>query len=300
MGIIESQTIWSTDLNFLNDASEGKLARQTFQDVLYPHFLEEVKQRIKTGHINADMIEAEGGLEYLVKQEIEIMVNICCKSMGGSFYVTSLCGKRSNEVYERENGMLSQWRGYGPDGGIAFVLNTRKLEEALRMEADEFALSLGMGNALYHFDGEEDDLKEDFSIICENFVNFAMAQFKRTYFGEEAPNDEISKNGYEAVFQGITRLKHQGFKEEKEVRIYSHRLLLDEHPEDKKPKPVKFRVPAVPYIELFSSDKIILPIEKIIVGPHQDKERRAEGLRIMLKEKKMDIKVTISETPYIG
>jgi len=54
----------------------------------------------------------------------------------------------------------------------------------------------------------------------------------------------------------------------------------------------------VPYIELFHSLDKRLPIEKIIVGPHQDKELRAAALQLMLRN--TDIKVTVSDIPYIG
>ncbi len=53
-----------------------------------------------------------------------------------------------------------------------------------------------------------------------------------------------------------------------------------------------------PFIELFSSLNKPLPIEKIIVGPHKDKEVRADGLKAMLKN--TDIEVTVSEIPFIG
>jgi hypothetical protein len=67
-----------------------------------------------------------------------------------------------------------------------------------------------------------------------------------------------------------------------------------------KPEKVrKFRLnkeQRVPYIELFDSPDIKLPIEKIIIGPHKDKEaRRAELLEILSKS---NIEIVCSEIPY--
>ena len=39
----------------------------------------------------------------------------------------------------------------------------------------------------------------------------------------------------------------------------------------------------VPYIDLFNSAEIELPIKRIIVGPHKEKEARAAALRDMIR-----------------
>lgn len=106
----------------------------------------------------------------------------------------------------------------------------------------------------------------------------------------------------------ITLYKHQGFKEEQEVRIVSMPFALNKHCQEElgeeycKSKLEKSRElrdkngKRTPYIELFKSLPTPLPIEKIIVGPHKDKESRAAELRIMLRN--TDIKVTVSAIPY--
>ena len=44
-----------------------------------------------------------------------------------------------------------------------------------------------------------------------------------------------------------------------------------------------------------------LPIEKIIVGPHQHKDQRAEYLKLLINNLQLDdIEVTLSEIPYAG
>jgi hypothetical protein len=62
---------------------------------------------------------------------------------------------------------------------------------------------------------------------------------------------------------------------------------------------------SVPYIEFFRPyNKFLLiekikplPIKKIIVGPHKDKELRVSYLQIILRD--TDIEVAVSDIPYI-
>ena len=54
----------------------------------------------------------------------------------------------------------------------------------------------------------------------------------------------------------------------------------------------------IPYIELFNSNDIELPIEKIIVGPHIEKDTRVTTLSKKLDS--TDIEITCSEIPFAG
>ena len=54
----------------------------------------------------------------------------------------------------------------------------------------------------------------------------------------------------------------------------------------------------IPYIELLNLPEISLPIEKIIVGPHREKELRASSLRALLRNS--NIEISISDIPDIG
>lgn len=112
-----------------------------------------------------------------------------------------------------------------------------------------------------------------------------------------------AEQAFQSFVSCITRYKHQGFKEEKEVRIAA--ILLDSNFDEttRMEKERKFRQrdgKLIPYIELFRNPGQELPIKRIIVGPHKDKECRAEALRIMLRIKgRTDIKVTVSDIPFI-
>ena len=123
---------------------------------------------------------------------------------------------------------------------------------------------------------------------------------------DEAPD---GTNAFPSFVKCITRYKHHGFKEENEVRIVCLptnqneeylKLAKKENSTLRPEKERKFRQKngkLVPYIELFNSTDIVLPIERIIVGPHSDKESRATTLRVMFR--KTNTEITISEIPFI-
>jgi hypothetical protein len=112
-----------------------------------------------------------------------------------------------------------------------------------------------------------------------------------------------------SFIQCISRYKHHSFKEENEVRIVvlptiqneEYLILAKKDGSPLKPeKERKFRTKngkLIPYIELFNSTDIVLPIEKIIVGPHKEKDSRASALRVMLRN--MNIEIIVSDIPYV-
>ena len=120
-------------------------------------------------------------------------------------------------------------------------------------------------------------------------------------------NTQNDTKALAAFLSCISRYKHRGFKEENEVRICAYPAVHDEifYRSDKdQPKPEKERKlrkkngEYVSYIELFDSLDQDLPIEQIIVGPHQNKEARVSALKVMLGGR--NIKVSASDIPFIG
>jgi hypothetical protein len=118
------------------------------------------------------------------------------------------------------------------------------------------------------------------------------------------------ESNYHPFIHCISRYKHCGFKEENEVRVVllptviTQELLTLASRDGVIYKPEKERKfrnkngQLVPYIELFNSIDLELPIERIIVGPHKEKDARAAALRVMLRNTKIEI--TCSDIPFVG
>lgn len=129
-------------------------------------------------------------------------------------YITSFCTTKNKSKQVVEHGLLSQWRGYGRDGGYAIVFDTACFSQLLDEVGEKWGNGgyLFCGDVVYSTDSESKFLKEfeedlrvisDFSLDC--------------YRGVKKPrNLEII---FSALMKCSCRYKHWGFKEENEVRV---------------------------------------------------------------------------------
>lgn len=304
-GILENQCVWATHYKFLNDYSEIVLFREKLIEFLYPSTLDFYKELIPKYPNAQQVISDEGGLIGMVKHDIEVFVDSSYKALSHEIYIASFC-KEHIDNHINENGLLSQWRAYGGDGGFAIVFKSHGLEEMLSSEYDGFHYD-GFLIADIVYSDDEEKYKSELSEFLLKISEYQKEIYKQILQGKQEPPDAVE--AYNSFVQCITRYKHQGFKEEQEIRIVAMPVALnrryqeiagDEHCKSKPEKNRQFRNRngrLTPYIELFRSLKPHLPIEKIIVGPHKDKDSRAAALRIMLRN--TDIEVTVSEIPYI-
>jgi hypothetical protein len=313
-GILESQCLWATHYKSLNDTTEVKHFWDALAQELWPAF-EEIVGKWKNKSLRAKRsVRKHGGIEAVARHDADAFIK--------SFYqvtfeggkagfpfceplITSFCSHIEDDDYEREHGLLSQWRAYA-EGGYAIIFDTKKLCELLFIENDKFMYIPGpfIGDVVY--EGNQELFHKEFGKLLKKIPK----QFDLFL--------ETGKMNPEELFfdfvSGFTRYKHCGFKEEREVRIVTTPLTrgMEDHireiepkfdKEGKKGKQIfpkdKGRAPKG-YIKLFKfgDNHPGLPIQRVIVGPHQHQEK----LKSMAEEwtKNLGIKVTCSETPYIG
>jgi len=307
VGIVQSKTLRATHCKFLNDYSEIVLFRNKLISLLLPHVREACEELIKQFPNIEQNIDQIGGLGRVVQHETEGIVNAQYEATGDEIYILSFCGQHKNP-YINSNGLLSQWRGYGTGGGFALVFNTQRIEEMLDIEAKKYEYSSMHLCDLVYSDDEnklKDELSENLSIIASS-VKKIINRIASNKIGDIADLE----SSYHPFVNCISRYKHYGFSEENEVRVVVlptviNQELLKLASRDgvtfKPEKERKFRNKngqLVPYIELFNSIDIELPIERIIVGPHKEKEARAAALRVMLRNTKIEI--TCSDIPFVG
>jgi len=303
LGILQTQTLWATHYRFLNDYSELVLFRDKLIDSLVPIAKEKYRLLSEQSKDYQKFIDQMGGLVQVARDHAAEFVDGAYKATGNEFYITSFCEEGKNN-YVNSNGLLSQWRGYGAGGGIALVFNTQKLEEILKKEDERYSYHKGhLADVIYSDDEDNIELSSnltDFAAFFEECLHNMMLG------KQEAPD---GTKAFPAFIEGISLYKHHSFKEENEVRIVC--LLMIQNEENlrlakkggstlKPEKERKFRTKngkLIPYIELFNSTDIVLPIERIIVGPHKEKDSRASALRVMLRN--MNIEITVSDIPYV-
>lgn len=308
--ILEHQTLRSTHYQFLNDYREIIEFENKLVELLLPTAKKEFERLLKEYKKAKEVIDSKGGFISVINKEASGFVASCYRALHGMYegvYISSLCGETEDE-YINNNGLLSQWRGYGKDGGYAIVFDTKLLEKNFQKELDAHDYSGSELIADIVYSGDEKILKEEFSKDIDSLSLYFSDMIDHLKNQKDyAPDADKAMPAFVAC---ISRYKNQGFKEENEVRIVS---LPNTHTEEylkcgeelgMSPRPEKERKfferggVKVPCIDLFDGLGIKLPIKKIIVGPHRDKDARAASLRVLLRKK--DIEVTVSEIPYIG
>lgn len=291
-GILKNQSLWATHCKFLNDYSEISLFKPNLIKFLRPYF--------------AGVITDNGSLDTFAEHYVEALYDL----LGHELYIASFCSEHNKEKEENEyvnnNGLLSQWRGYGKDGGFALVFSAQELDKILRLEADRFNTYSILSHIIYSDDDEK--FKSELSAPMHKIAKYILEAFrlnmeqikKGTPIAENPPDFiQHTQEAFPDFVKCVSRYKHRGFKEENEVRIVVWPMPLsspDKQDKERKLRGKNGRV--IPYIELFSSEDIKLSIERIIVGPHKEKEARASALRIMLRNTGID--VTVSDIRYIS
>lgn len=305
-GILQTQSLWATNYKFLNDYSEIVLLRDKLVTLIYPIVLEGYKHLSKQKPLLKGKIQEQGGLDRVARHDAEVLIDSQYSALGNEIYILSLCGEPEKRSIA-DNGLLSQWRGYGTGGGAALVFDTEKLEEILSKEAMSYEYSAVLIADLIYSDDER-RLKEELSDKIEILADIAKQFFNHENLSKGKYID--ASKGYIPFVSCISRYKHFGFSEENEVRVVALPTLIDDEiiklakadGATLKPEKVrKFRSnngQRIPYIELFDYADIKLPIEKIIIGPHNNKEAREVELCDILS--KTNIEIVCSEIPYAG
>ncbi|MGZ8227327.1 MAG: DUF2971 domain-containing protein [Methylococcaceae bacterium] len=208
--------------------------------------------------------------------------------------------------------MLSQWRAYGGNGGYAIIFNKNELEAEFIFKEKTNTDKIFIVDTIYSNKGIKPFFKELLHLLSVADYEIDEHLYSTMLFNlnpnadKEQLIDIISSRGgieeeqydsfYDSLMRCIASYKDYGFHEENEVRIFA-KLNKDSK------KSRYFRVKGeeqIPYIKLFDFDKS-LPIRKIIVGPHKDKEARAAWLRVKLDSiSRDDIEVAVSQIPFVG
>jgi hypothetical protein len=307
-GILSSQQLWATDISYLNDAEEftGFFERK-LQLILKVGVQKGIDEICKTAQ-GLSHIDSLGGIEKVGGEYVESMWKyLRFTTLRIPVYVTSFCIQTGQNS---EDGLLSQWRGYGYDGGYAVVFDTQGLHELFTKEYESYFYNFTHWGDVDYNDDEttpHEEVLEWESTIHKVAAEFVISKFKDNF------RQEIFYPFFEPILSLATRHKHAGFREESEVRISFCTTATDELPDDaieagdsRLRKPICFRPHngvLVPYISLFEnldSKTAKLPIKKIIVGPHPGKLKRQMAIEKMLAQLEIEASVVTSNIPYLG
>lgn len=307
-GILTSRQLWATHSSYLNDGEEitGFFDRKL--PALLNSTVRSAIMKIAGGEPGSTEVKNAGGIESVVKNltnEMHMAIRDATLSFN-QVYVTSFCKVLKGN--SADDGLLSQWRGYGTDGGYAIIFDTKKLEELLHVEQSRYHYqSFQIGDVQYHEHDENlatihSETREWEDVLHKAILGFILTQ---------------KREKFEPVLAAVTSLsgmhKHFGFHEESEVRVLAlptNKELLKEARDggDLRPRKNVSFYPRngilVPHISLFEPfqnvEQPALPITKIIVGPHPEKKKRKAAIELLRDQLELDFDVTASDIPFLG
>lgn len=308
-GILASQCLWASHARFLNDTKE---IDYFFQARCTGIITEAITEGLRAGKLQYEGQPAEPRLQAALKDAVRAASELTSAVRETTLafnqpHLLSFCGTSDPRVMR--DGLLSQWRAYGRDGGYAFVLDTKRLEDRLEAEAAAFHYQhMQIANVHYHDEDGTSDTPEPEIREAEASLRAGALLYCQD------PKPETLEDFYIPVTTLCCLYKHWGFHEEHEVRVVAipaHTSVVEESREQSAPRALKAIKTflrngcLVPYIELLVSTsnvkpKVPLPITRVLVGPHRDAERRRAAVTHMLYVYGLACPVEMSRIPFIG
>ena len=313
-GILDSGSLWATHIKHLNDSSEFELMWDCVATRLKNNLLKDARNFPDLYKENQDYItKFFGNLEGVANHDANKVVQtfkslyLGDREQKGHSIPFVTCFTRHWEKYEKRNGLLSQWRGYGDDG-VAIVFDFAKLRELLDRESKKFYfLNCSLEDAVYvESGGDLENWFPDLFGALENVSKVILRGLKDDDQSFEAL-DMITKE----LFPAVGRLKHHAFREERECRIIvgvadeSHSDNYDNtSTDDRVFKKIFFRrgsYGSIPYIRLFDEFEG-LPISKILVGPSRNQDSNVCRVEDLSQNLAIGCKITLekSEIPFVN
>ena len=309
LGIIDSQSLWATHFAFLNDSTEIAY----FFDIRLAKVLEAGIRDASAAdprlQVPLPFANTSGNSESAVLSFATYLAQLIRKVTIPFNQPYLACFSGPTNVSARRDGLLSQWRGYGKDGGYALVFDTNRLELLLKKENESYWYQHGQFADVHYHQGDDSvaDAEPDIS-ESEEALQRAIAR----YMKNPVPAELESMLG--PITNLSCRYKHWGFHEEREVRIIAvppSEDLLREGRNQGESRPVrqpKIFVRSgnpVPYLDLLAREprdekKLSLPITQIIIGPHPQSLLRKQAIETLLRSKGIVADVVTSQIPYVG
>ena len=251
-GVLESGSVWATDIAFLNDAAEVAHANG-----LTAHAIEHALRKLEASSArNAHFADDDGWEETFYASIREAVV----EPRSANVLVTS---------FSEYGDQLSQWRGYCPPAaGYALGFDGAALRDAFRASGMWFAPCI--------YDEEEQRLQV--ARLVETSILYALRWTPRTKLEEEMDIARAIRIFAHEHAPLAAVLKHPRFSEECEWRAFSS------------PSPSRLsmayrtgRTMLIPYSVIpLGQDVASMPLREIVIGPTTHPELAAAALKRML------------------
>ncbi len=291
-GILEENCFRATDAYTTNDSQEIVHGIDLIKHYLKKNGENEV---IKEKVIKEKVIKekVKGFIDYLIGKERSD------KLARGVFLTcfSSYDDADPDKVFN--NGLLSQWRGYGFKQGYALKFDSDLLLKDFESESREKDAVHTSGDVTYC--NMEDFLDKEDNKKSFDEINKSIRQLETNPSGFSGSREE--QELFESILKICFHNKHKGFCEEREYRVVKATW---ENKESIKKYDVFFYEGCGglvrSYVKILKG-KPRMALKEIIVGPSPNKERNKIQIESFLKqigsEIPSDVKVEISATPFV-
>ena len=298
-GILTRKEIWSTAYFTTNDESELSAVKGMLADLCK----EFTTQLVSDKHEYVDLIRQHGINIFDYPKDFE---EIWFDTMEETFDIYITCFCRAKSELEYQDGLLSQWRGYGGAGGYALQFSHSKMTNwTTRTLENKESHKYIFYDVYYSLDNPFKDIvldhKDFFQETYMNYLDNVAIRLQKLENGDE-PIDSDFKLVLPDAFTGplmallLYRIltKNSHFSEERECRM----TILDP------PDDIEFFIRngvIVPYTKTPQAPESFMDcIEGVIVGPGANQQVRYQGVQHLLKSLDMEIEVRLSKIPYSG
>lgn len=289
-GILTGDCVHASHYRFMNDPAEISRNYRAVEQLL----IGAATELHKTGQAAVDLTKApdkflatipssrlatnEDFIEWYGKGIAEAILS--GQRTSSTPYIASF--SKHTDDFTQQNGILSQWRAYGLDGGYAIGLDERALRLPIEEEAAKFKIHWGGILEVAYKDVEWTTEVMDLATkLMSQAISSAL---------EKAPGSplwEITTPIFETLFTH----KSPAFADEREARAVILTYDKADVPADVRTvKPVEFKPRGgalVPYIKIFEGS-VRSALNRVLIGPHPNQDRRHEGVALFLKSIGLD------------
>jgi hypothetical protein len=213
-------------------------------------------------------------------------------------YITCFCKPSSKEDFH--HGLLSQWRGYGIDGGYALQFSRLKLQARVEQAYKTEGLMYELQDVYYLPDNplKDEMLKHSYaftSAYLNHLDTLVNLDFHRQTM--RSPIANLPGGPLESLLDFLIHTKNGHFSEERECRM----SLLQTVSSCSGVLPVDYfnrNGLLVPFVRTPSSFNVLDCVDWIIVGPGPRIGNRFNSVTQMVRKMGLDIKVRPSHIPF--
>ncbi|SDW39364.1 Protein of unknown function [Albimonas donghaensis] len=240
--ILSSRSIWMRNTTCMNDYMEIEHGRRALSEAWRSEAGQEVKDLINTMHNDS-------------ASKIERLFDLWAPIFSSDTYISCLS---IHDESENEFGRLSMWRAYGASSGVALVLNP----EPFRVQSS--------GGGIY----STPVIYATQSELNHEFHKFSQRLSKYHDYVSSLTEDELVQRVFNLFRMLVISLKHPGFCEEREWRVYCQPRFEKAPPMQKEIETIGGVPQHVGKLKLVSSPanglhgiELTSLLERIIIGP---------------------------------